>query len=822
MSIELNFQLEVNPEYSERILQLLNFVRDSKPGICIERARFITQSYKETEAFPIMIRRAMALEKILKNMTISVFPGSLLVGNQAQKPRWAPIFPEFAVGWLRKEIFEKDPYYPPDRPADPFIIEKEYLEELKEIFDWWTGKTHMDRVYALLHPEIRVAQDEVGVVNEMNYMQGGDGHFSPDHKWLIDHGLNEIIQICEIQLKKLNITDPSYYEKREFYESVSIACRAVIHFAERYAKLCEEMAFKEENEVRKKELLDMAEICRNVPANPAKSFHEALQFTFFIQLVLQIEDNAQGISVGRFDRIFWNHYKRDIEAGLLNKEKALELTENFYIMLYTVNRIKSWGDTDFFRGSPMFQNLTIGGIDPITGEDITNDLTYIALEATANTRLTQPSLTARIHPRSPEKYKMKVCEVIRLGTGYPAVFNDDAYITALNNRGYSLEDASDYCIIGCAEAGPAGLLGGRTGGAWLNLTKILELTLNNGFDPRSKNQLKRNTNNKTLSEFESFDELWKTWLENVDYYIDVEMTIENLVDDLFARYLEEPLAAAFGCPTTCLIRGVPMKKGGAKYDFTGQQTIGVANVANSLYAIKELVFNKKKLTGNELLYALKTDFSDQTTSPSGEEIRQMCLGLPKYGNDNDDVDSIARDVLAYICENQVKHKNSRYGKGPIGGFLHTSTTTVSSNTPFGRFCGATPDGRKAFTPVADGQSPMRGTDIAGPTAAVKSVAKLRQKLLSCGSLYNLKLVPEDLKGEQGLQRLLWLIEYYFSMGGMQMQFNVVGKKTLLDAQKQPDLYRNLLVRVAGYSAYFVTLEKTVQMDIIERTEERLG
>jgi len=265
-----------------------------------------------------------------------------------------------------------------------------------------------------------------------------------------------------------------------------------------------------------------------------------------------------------------------------------------------------------------------------------------------------------------------------------------------------------------------------------------------------------------------------------------------------------------------------MKKGGAKYDFTGQQTIGVANVANSLYAIKELVFNKKKLTGNELLYALKTDFSDQTTSPSGEEIRQMCLGLPKYGNDNDDVDSIARDVLAYICENQVKHKNSRYGKGPIGGFLHTSTTTVSSNTPFGRFCGATPDGRKAFTPVADGQSPMRGTDIAGPTAAVKSVAKLRQKLLSCGSLYNLKLVPEDLKGEQGLQRLLWLIEYYFSMGGMQMQFNVVGKKTLLDAQKQPDLYRNLLVRVAGYSAYFVTLEKTVQMDIIERTEERLG
>jgi len=816
-----SLQLVTKPKVSEKISQLLEYVKGMEPGICIERARYATQSYKETESLPVMMRRAKALEKVLLNMSISVFPGSILVGNQAINPRWAPLFPEFAVDWLYEEIFERRPYHPSERPADAFEVPEEILPELREILEWWRGKTHKDRFYASLSEELRIVHDEVGVVNIMNYIEGGDGHFSPHHRWLIDHGLNEIVRICEDKLSQLDIVDSDYYSKVDFYKSVITACEAVIAFANRYANLCEELAAKEYDEKRKEELLNIAKICKHVPANPARTFHEALQFIFFVQLVLQIEDNGQGISVGRFDSILWDLYEKDLQEGRMTREEALELTENFYIMLYTLNRIKCWEDTDYFRGSPMFQNLTVGVLIQQLVRDVTNDLTYIALEAIANTRLPQPSLTARFHPRAPEGYKMKVVDVIKLGTGYPACFNDEGYVGALVNRGYSLQDALDYCIIGCAEAGPAGLLGGRTGGAWFNTVKVLELTLYNGWDPRTNTQLKQNKSGKGLAEYQSFEELWEDFLDNLSYYIDVEMHMENLVDYLFATYMEEPLAAAFGCPTTTLERGLPMKKGGAKYDFTGQQTIGLANVANSLYAIKKLIFEDKELTNEQLLFALQTNFCDTSTSPSGEVVRQKCLNTPKYGNDIDDVDRIARDVLFYICEDMVKHKNSRYGKGPIGGFLHTSTTTVSSNTPFGKVCGALPDGRLAYMPLADGQSPMRGTDTRGPIAAVTSVAKLRQKLISCGSLYNFKVVPDDLTDEEGLRRLLSLIEYYFSIGGMQMQFNVVTKDTLLKAQENPEEYRDLLVRVAGYSAYFVTLERTVQQDIIERTEERL-
>ncbi|MBE3115469.1 MAG: formate C-acetyltransferase/glycerol dehydratase family glycyl radical enzyme [Actinobacteria bacterium] len=823
MSVE-SFQYELKEEQTSRIKNLISFIRNTAPGICIERGKLVTEAYKENEAEPIMIKRAKALEKILENMSIYIMPGALLVGNQASRPCWAPIFPEFAVSWLEKEIFGKEPYYPPERPADQFKIPEpeQTLPELKKIFTWWKGKTHMDRVYSHLPQEVKIAQDVFEAINEMNFIHGGDGHFSPHYEWLLKKGLRHVIDDCKERLEKLDKTSPEYHQKRSFYQSAITSSEAVIKFAHRYAKLTREMAEKESDPVREKELIKIAEICEHVPEFPARSFHEGLQLVTFVQIILQIEDNAQGISVGRFDQFMYGLYNDDIKNSDLTYEKALELTENFYAMIYTINRIRSWDDTDFFRGSPSFQNLTIGGIDPKTGEDVTNDLTYMALEATANTRLTQPSLTARIHKKSPEKYKMKVAEVIRLGTGFPAVFNDEGYIPSLINRGYSAEDASDYCIIGCAEAGPAGLLGGRTGGAWLNLTKILELTLNNGFDSGANVSLHPNKNDLTLADFKSFSELWEAWVDQLKYYISLEMIMENTIDELWEKHMEEPLSAVFGCPTTTIPRGLPIKKGGAKYDFTGQQTIGTANIANSLYAIKKLVFDEQKLTKEQLLHALKTNFLDKTTNPTGEEIRHMCLSVEKYGNDVDEVDYLARDVLKAVCEEEVKYYNSRKGKGPIGCHLHTSTTTVSSNTPFGRFCGATPDGRNAFTPVADGQSPMRGTDSEGPTAAVKSVSKLRQILLSCGSLYNLKFSPNDIKDSKGLQRLVSLIEYYFSIGGMQMQFNIVSKQTLLNAQKNPAQHRNLLVRVAGYSAYFVNLEKTVQEDIIERTEEKFN
>ncbi|CEP68205.1 Pyruvate formate lyase domain [Moorella glycerini] len=746
MAAELKpFQMELKPERTPRIESLYQYITSFKPGICIERAFYLTESYKKNMHLPVMVRRAKAIANVLDNMTIYILPGSLLAGNQASKPRWAPLFPEFDVEWMENEIIKGNPFYPWERPADKYDFDQGKTGELKAILDWWKGQTHTDRLRGRLPREALITHFDIKAVDIGAYFQGGDGHYSPDHKWLFEHGLQYIIDQCEDYLSKLDWSAPDSILKKDFYESAIISCKAVIRFAHRYAELAERLASEEKDETRRQELLRMAEICRRVPQYPARTFHEALQFMYFIHLCIQIEDNGAGISIGRYDQIMWDIYQKDLHEGRLTREQALELTENFYLQIYTLNKIRSWGDTDYFRGVPMFQNLTIGGQDPKTKSDSTNELSYIALEATANTRVPQPSLTVRFHRKTPLEFKIKVAEVIRLGMGLPSVFNDEVYIPALINRGYEIDDAYNYCIIGCVEPGVSGLLGGRTGGAWLNLTKILEMSLYNGRDPRTGITLHPNKNGKDLSTFSSFEEVKEAYLDQLVYYLTMEAILENTIDQCWEEYLEEPIAAIFGCPTTTIPRGKPLKKGGAKYDFTGQQTIGIANVANSLYAIKKLIFDDKVLTGAQLLHALETNFQDMTTNPTGPEIKAMCLNVPKYGNDIDEVDFIARDMLAYVANSLNKFKNTRYGRGPIGCIFHCSTSTVSSNTPFGKVCGATPDGRDAWTPVADGQSPMRGTDKKGPTAAIASVSKLNNILLSCGSLFNLKFVPEDLR-----------------------------------------------------------------------------
>jgi formate C-acetyltransferase len=489
----------------------------------------------------------------------------------------------------------------------------------------------------------------------------------------------------------------------------------------------------------------MAEISRWVPENPARNFHEALQAITYIQLAIQIEDNAQGVCLGRFDQVLIERYEHDVAAGRLNRDGALELIENMFAMLSVVERIRSWEDTSYFRGKPIFQNLTIGGTDPATGRDASNEVTYLVLDAIQNARTVQPSHYARWHKNAPEKYKMKIAETIRLGTGFPAVANDEMYLAAMMNRGYSFKDAADYCIIGCAEPGPAGRRGGRTGATWYSLAKCLEMALYNGHDPISGVTLHPNSCNRDLSTFRSYEEVWQSFAEQARYYIRLAVVMDNTIDKTYEDYIDEPFSGVMSCPETTLDRGLSIKRGGAAYDFTGNETIGLANVANSLYAIKELVFERKLLTGKQLLHAMRTNFEDLGTDPTGPEIRQMCLSMPKYGNDEDDVDFVARDALALVCEEFPKYKNTRYGRGPIGGVFQASTTTVSSNTPFGRVIGALPDGRSAGTPLADGQSPFRGTDTLGPTAALNSVSKLRLVLLSEGSLYNMKLLPQDLR-----------------------------------------------------------------------------
>lgn len=741
----LHFQLTDKPVRSDRIENMLNYVNSIEPGICIERARYVTQSYQENEAAPPIMQRAKALENILKNMSLYILPGSLLVGNQASKPNFSPLFPEFTIDFLEEEIFKGKPMYPHERPADKFTIDSSVLPELKNIFDWWKGKTHKERVYASLPEEAILAQDAIGAVNIVNFLHGGDGHLSPPYKWLFDHGVGYIIDECQKKLSEIDLATNDGLNSYRFYKSVIVSCKALIDWAHRYADLAESEAAKEQDEARRSELIELAEICRRVPEHPARTFHEALQFMTFVQIGIQIEDNAQGVCPGRFDQVLWEHYKRDIDSGVITREKALELVQNFFVILSTVERIRSWEDTAYFRGKPIFQNMTIGGIDPETGADASNELTYLVLDAIANTRTLQPSHYARWHKGAPKKYKMRVAEVIRLGTGFPAIANDDLYIPAMLNRGYEYKDAADYCIVGCAEPGVAGLRGGRTGAAWYCFAKVLEMALYNGYDIRTGVTLHPNSNGKDLSTFNLYEELWEAFVDQVKYYVKMAVIMDNITDKLWEEYIEEPLTSILGCPTTCIERGRSIKKGGAKYDFSGNETIGTANVANSLYAIKRLVFEEKVITGAQLLHALKTDFDDMTTDPTGPEIQQMCLSVPKYGNDIDEVDFIARDVLALVCEEFPKYQNTRHGRGPIGGVFQVSTTTVSSNTPFGLITGSLPDGRKRGTPLSDGQSPMRGTDTLGPTASVRSVAKLRNILLSEGSLYNIKLLPNDLK-----------------------------------------------------------------------------
>ena len=439
------------------------------------------------------------------------------------------------------------------------------------------------------------------------------------------------------------------------------------------------------------------------------------------------------------------YYQQDVEAGRITRDQAVELIENFFVLLSTIERMRSWDDTAYFRGKPIFQNLTTGGVDPVTGEDSTNELSYMIMDCIANTRTLQPSHYVRWHAHTPMEFKLKIAETVRLGTGFPAIANDELYIPAMMNRGYSKEDASDYCIVGCAEPGVGGKRGGRTGAAWFCLAKILELSLYNGLDPRSGVTLHHNKNGKGLESFSSFDEAWDAFMDQMQYYAMIHAVMDNTTDRLWEEYMEEPLTSILGCTVTCLERGRSIKKGGAKYDFTGNETIGVANAGNSLYAVKKLVFDDHMLTGAQLKHALLTNFQDGTTTPTGAEIQQMCLRVPKYGNDVEEVDEIVARVLEAVCNELPKYHNTRYGRGPIGGIFQASTTTVSSNTPFGMLTGSLPDGRASGTSLSDGQSPMRGTDSKGPTAAVKSVSRCNNVILSEGSLYNMKLLPQDLK-----------------------------------------------------------------------------
>lgn len=809
-------QLVFDPRRKEPITKRTARLRDAvikvSPKIYSERALLLTQSMKETEGRPMIIRRAKSLEKILNEMTILIRPDELIVGNQAPEPRAAPTFPEFGIHSLIEELDGK-PVRPDERPGDRFLVNENDEATLREIASWWQGKTVQEYKMNLLSDEVYKAYVEqvAFVINQG--AAGGMGHFAVDYPKVLSKGLSGIIKEAEEKVKNLEFWEPEDFEKRYFLEAVIIALKAAINFGKRFSQLAREMAEEEEDTTRKTELEKIAEHCDWVPANPPRTFWEAMQSLWFTHLIIQIESSGHSISFGRFDQYMYPFYERDIVAGRITVDEALELIECLYIKTMEINKFRCWAHTRIASGYPMFQNLTLGG-QTRDGRPAINDLSWLALEATANLKLPSPSISVRYWNGMPEDFLLKCLEVINIHRGgQPAIYNDEAIIPSQLATGVPLEEAYDYAIASCVQPCQPGK-GMKVGllSAIYNMLKIFEMTLNNGKDPRSGVQIHPNPSNKDLITFESFEELLAALKYQIEFYNKLAVSGINCVAKAFAELTPTPFVSSL--MDDCIKKGKDLQWGGGRYNTGGLVQVGMASVGNCLAALKKVIFEEKRLTPEQMKHALETNFEDNTTVPTGEEIRQILLSAPKYGNDDDYADLLLKEVFEFAVKDVT-----RYVVYATGARCNTNTATVSSQVPLGGVCGATPDGRKAGMPGNDGVSPSQGTDVRGPTASLKSVAKLNHILCTDGTLLNQKFNPVSFQDLAQLTRLASLLRTYFALKGMHIQLNVVSAETLRDAQKHPEEYPNLLIRVAGYSALFTTLEPAVQDEIISRTEQ---
>jgi formate C-acetyltransferase len=792
--------LEPGMEEYERGQRLRERVISVQPRICVERARFVTQSYRKTEHESILVRRAAAFDHILRNTTLFILPDELIVGHQASTQRSAPLFPEFAVEWIREEIdlFET-------RSQDHFIVTPDVKREfLEDIYPFWKGRTLSDRVYTYVTDEIRLQRFVANVFNVSGHEDTGLGHIALDYQLVLEHGLADIIERIESKLHGLKLWKRGEYDKKLFYESSLSMCRSAIMFAHRYAEKAEEMAESESSACRKEELLRIASICRRVPENPARTFHEALQSFWFIQILPQIYDNGVSISPGRFDQYMYPYYSTDIADGRLTPEAAQELLEAVWVKLTEPIKLYRAADAAFHAGYPMGQNLCIGGVGP-DGMDATNDLSYRCLEAHSHMLLMQPNFTARLHLNTPKQFLLKVCEAIRLGNGMPQITNDEVVIQALTSIGISVEEARDYVPVGCVETAPPNVWG-RLNGGYVNLVKIVELALNNGKCTLTGEQVGPETGDARA--FHSFDQVIEALSGQMKHTMQQLVTWDNLIDRAHAEFMPAPFTSILA--GDCIEKGKDVTRGGARYNYTAPYGVGIANAANSLAAVKKLVFEEKAISMDELLSALDTDFKGQ------EEMRQQLINrAPKFGNDIPEVDLLAKLVVDVFFDSMKGYETFRGGPF-VGSFI-----PVASYVALGMQTGATPDGRKAHTPLADGISPVNGTDLEGPTAVFKSVCALDHRRIPNGVIFNQKIYPGIIANEEGLEKFAQLIRSYIMLGGCHVQFNVVSADVLRDAQQHPEQHKGLVVRVAGYSAFFNEIHRDVQDSIITRTEQML-
>jgi len=769
---------------TERILSLREKTVSAERFLSVEQAKIISRVYKETGDIPVILKRACSLAAALNEMTLTIDPEELIVGNRTSGIRAGVVFPEAGLAWIENELETL-----PSRPQDPFLIKAEDAETFtNDILPFWRGKTLEDKIYNLYSTELH-AIEKVVKINQKDHAQG---HICPDVDVWLRLGPSGLL---EIVLEKLKTAKG---DKRNFYESVAMTLNASCHFINRYAELAHEMAKDENNPALKNNLSEVARTCKNLSKKPASDFREALQSVWFLFVILQMESNASSFSPGRMDQYLLGYYKN------CERNTALELIDALFIKFNQIVYMRNAHSAKYFAGFPIGFNITLGGING-EGNDVTNELSYLFLKAQDHIRLPQPNLTARLHSGSPDDFLDECSRVIGLGTGMPQVVNDESIIPSLTSAGINEKDAADYALVGCVELSTSGNYLGWSDSAMFNLVKALELALNNGICTITGKSIGPPTGN--LEEFSSYPELEDSFRKQIDFFTEKMLRACSVVEQLHQKHLPSPFLSAV--INNCLLTGTDVTAGGAKYNYSGIQAIQGANIADSLAVLKKLVFEEEVISRSELMESLRKNFAGT------EPLRQFCINhSPKYGNDVEWVDELGAEWIRYFASRLKKVQNYR------GGPYHMGLYTVSAHVPMGQNVGATPDGRLACTPLADGgMSPMYGRDRNGPTAVLNSVARIPSHLASNGTLLNMKFLPSLFKNETDRSKFTSLLKVFITLPIHHIQFNVVTADDLIRAKSDPISWKGLTIRVAGYTAYFTELAGDLQDEIIQRTTQ---
>lgn len=792
----------------ERFKRIRSDLINRVPEICVDRCVLFTEAYQKYEKYPVVEKRARALADVLRGMHIYIDDDELIVGNQARVPRAAPLFPEYDYEFVLNEMDDFE-----HRTSDRFVINEEDKVVLRQILPWWKDKTLKARATAM-QPEAVLKDTKIGVLGWQGNITSGEGHIIPDYEMILKSGFSGLYSRVQTLIDNLVLTEPRDLEKQTFYRACKEILEGCFDFIARYRDLAIEQEKRCDESMRKSELKAISARCDALLRRPPESFAEALQCVWFVQVILHIESNGHSLSFGRFDQYLYPFYQKDLEQNRLTKEEAEELLGCFYLKVFGNNKLRSWKTTQTQLGYPTYQNICLGG-QKSDGSDAVNALSWMCLDMLEEIRLPEPNIYIRVHEGTPDDFLNHAVKVVKKGLGMPSFVNDQVIIPSLLHRGVSAEDAINYATMGCTEVQVPGKWGYRANGkSKINLLRILEIVLDGGIDRKSGQRVIEGLT--PLEECTNIEQIKEGYKKAIEYYMKLhvvadnvnEMAMEALVPDAFCSLLVQD----------CLGRGRTIKEGGTIYDMISGTLVGIPNVGNAVYAIKKLVFDERKITPQALSQAIRNNFKGS----DGEYIRTLLLnGAEKYGNDLDEVDALTKELSDYYVNEIYQYKTLREGKGPIGCCYTSSTVTITANIPCGASVGATPDGRKAGEPTAEGVSPSRNTLKNGLTAVFQSVGKLSNEYFTGGQLLNVRINPATLQTPEEEEKFAALLRAAGDLKCWHSQYNVLSNETLRDAQKHPENYADLMVRVAGYNALFTSLNSELQEDIIARTQFEL-